>query len=303
MGSYGELIREIRLSKGLTQKEVYTGIISKSYAIGFEKGKHEITLSLFEEILSRIMVSLDEFFFIYREFSSTEDDNFWIELVAELHKNDVVGLQKLLDKITAKRDDRTELRKAILQTRIQIINHYLRTNVYDESVVSNEYKEIIHDYLWKIQTWTLEEIRIFANSVAFFEEEVQIHFYQIMLKSYEKYRYYDRGRMMYCQLFAGMIDELIIQNKMDSANQVLKKLKEASETNSSYNTAFYRIVCNYYQGLIWMKEGEIKKGYQQTKRALQMWRELHYETIADLYLLLLNEFVEKENIKVEDEVF
>ncbi|EDN8098979.1 helix-turn-helix domain-containing protein, partial [Listeria monocytogenes] len=51
MGSYGELIREIRLSKGLTQKEVYTGIISRSYAIGFEKGKHEITLSLFEEIL------------------------------------------------------------------------------------------------------------------------------------------------------------------------------------------------------------------------------------------------------------
>lgn len=47
-------------------------------------------------------------------------------------------------------------------------------------------KKIIHDYLWKMQTWTLEEVRIFANSVAFFEEEVQIHFYQIMLKAYEK---------------------------------------------------------------------------------------------------------------------
>lgn len=68
MGSYGELIREIRLSKGLTQKEVYTGIISRSYAIGFEKGKHEITLSLFEEILKRIMVPLDEFFFISETF-------------------------------------------------------------------------------------------------------------------------------------------------------------------------------------------------------------------------------------------
>ncbi|EBH4249791.1 helix-turn-helix domain-containing protein [Listeria monocytogenes] len=300
MGSYGELIREIRLSKGLTQKEVYTGIISRSYAIGFEKGKHEITLSLFEEILARIMVSLDEFFFIYREFSSTEDDSFWIELVAELHKNDVSGLERLLDKISAKRDDRTELRKAILQIRIQIINHYLRTNVYDESVASKEYTKIIHDYLWKIQSWTLEEIRIFANSISFFEEEVQIHFYQIMLKSYEKYRYYDRGRLMYCHLFAGMIDELIIQNKLEAAKQVWEKLKEASETNSSYNTAFYRIVCNYYQGLIWMKEGEVEKGYRQAKRALQTWRELHYETIADLYFLLLKGFLEKENIQVED---
>ncbi|EAE1629878.1 Rgg/GadR/MutR family transcriptional regulator, partial [Listeria monocytogenes] len=200
MGSYGELIREIRLSKGLTQKEVYTGIISRSYAIGFEKGKHEITLSLFEEILKRIMVSLDEFFFIYREFSSTEDDSFWIDFAELSGVNDVVGMQALLDKITLERTEQTEVRKAILHTRIQTINHYLRTNVFDESNISDEYKKIIHDYLWKMQTWTLEEVRIFANGISFFEEEVQIHFYQIMLKSYEKYRYYDRGRLLFCHL-------------------------------------------------------------------------------------------------------
>ncbi|EAF4423245.1 Rgg/GadR/MutR family transcriptional regulator, partial [Listeria monocytogenes] len=139
MGSYGELIREIRLSKGLTQKEVYTGIISRSYAIGFEKGKHEITLSLFEEILKRIMVPLDEFFFIYRNFSSTEDDSFWIDFVELSGKNDVVGMQTLLDKITLERTEQTEVRKAILHTRIQTINHYLRTNVFDESNISDEY--------------------------------------------------------------------------------------------------------------------------------------------------------------------
>ncbi|EMK1472788.1 Rgg family transcriptional regulator, partial [Listeria monocytogenes] len=247
-----------------------------------------------------IMVPLDEFFFIYRNFSSTEDDSFWIDFVELSGKNDVVGMQTLLDKITLERTEQTEVRKAILHTRIQTINHYLRTNVFDESNISDEYKKIIHDYLWKMQTWTLEEIRIFANSISFFEEEVQIHFYQIMLKSYEKYRYYDRGRLMYCHLFAGMIDELIIQNKLEAAKQVWEKLKEASETNSSYNTAFYRIVCNYYQALIWMKEGEVEKGYRQAKRALQTWRELHYETIADLYFLLLKGFLEKENIQVED---
>lgn len=34
---YGETIRQIRLKKGFTQKEVYGTIISKSYAIEFEK--------------------------------------------------------------------------------------------------------------------------------------------------------------------------------------------------------------------------------------------------------------------------
>ncbi|EDN9990431.1 transcriptional regulator, partial [Listeria monocytogenes] len=43
MISYGELIRQIRQSKKISQKEVYTGIISKSYAIEFEKGTHAIS--------------------------------------------------------------------------------------------------------------------------------------------------------------------------------------------------------------------------------------------------------------------
>ncbi len=246
------------------------------------------------------MVPLDEFFFIYRDFSSTEDDSFWIDFVELSGKNDVVGMQALLDKITLERTEQSEVRKAILHTRIQTINHYLRTNVFDESNISDEYKKIIHDYLWKMQTWTLEEVRIFSNSISFFEEEVQIHFYQIMLKSYEKYRYYDRGRLLFCHLFANLTDELIIQNKINYANLVLEKLKEASETSGSFNSAFYRIVANYYQGAIWMKEGEVEKGYHQAKRAIQTWKELHYEAIADLYSVVLKQFLEKENIKVED---
>lgn len=121
-----------------------------------------------------------------------------------------------------------------------------------------------------------------------------------MLKSYEKYRYYDRGRLLFCHLFANLTDELIIQNKINYANLVLEKLKEASETSGSFNSAFYRIVANYYQGAIWMKEGKVEKGYHQAKRAIQTWKELHYGAIADLYSVVLKQFLEKENIQVED---
>ncbi|RKC38125.1 hypothetical protein AF788_02410 [Listeria monocytogenes] len=49
-----------------------------------------------------------------------------------------------------------------------------------------------------------------------------------------------------------------------------------------------------------MKEGEVEKGYHQAKRAIQTWKELHYEAIADLYSVVLKQFLEKENIQVED---
>lgn len=61
MKTHGEVIREIRTNKGVSQKAVYSDIISKSYAIEFEKGTHEISLRLFEQILERLMISIDEF--------------------------------------------------------------------------------------------------------------------------------------------------------------------------------------------------------------------------------------------------
>ncbi|WP_088268138.1 helix-turn-helix domain-containing protein [Enterococcus wangshanyuanii] len=51
MKEYGLVIREIRLSKGISQKELYNNLISKSYAIEFEKGRHDLSLELLEQVL------------------------------------------------------------------------------------------------------------------------------------------------------------------------------------------------------------------------------------------------------------
>ncbi|EAC8225613.1 Rgg/GadR/MutR family transcriptional regulator [Listeria monocytogenes] len=300
MESYGELIRELRLSKGLTQKEVYTGIISRSYAIKFEKGENEITLSLFEEILGRVMVSLDEFFFIYRGYSSGEEDDFWHKFASYANENDVNSLQQLYHEIGLQNGKRTDLRKAVIRARIRVINNFVQYNTYDVSIVSKEDKEIIHDYLWNVQSWTLEEIRIFANSVAYFEEEVQIQFFQLVVKSSERYLFYDRGRLQFCGLFTNVTEELILHNKLKQAEQVLAKLVETATKDANYNCFLFRVLSKYYQGLIWMKEDRITEGYQQAQKAIQTLEDVWYEKIAELYRVILKQFIEKENIKIAD---
>ncbi|EDO1218693.1 helix-turn-helix domain-containing protein [Listeria monocytogenes] len=301
MESYGELIRELRLSKGLTQKEVYTGIISRSYAIKFEKGEHEITLSLFEEILGQIMVSLDEFFYIYRGYSSGEAEDFWNKVFTYINENDVTNLQQLYHEIGVQNGKRTDLRKAVIRSRIQVINNFVQYNTYDVAVVSKEDKATIHDYLWSVQSWTLEEIRIFANSVAYLEEEVQIQFFQLVVKASERYLFYDRGRLQFCILFTNVTEELILHNKLKQAEQVLAKLIEtATKDADNYNCCIFRIIAKFYQGLIWMKEDRITEGYQQAQKVIQTLEDAWYEIIAELYSVILNQFIEKENIKIDD---
>ncbi|MGX7202786.1 hypothetical protein ACWOD8_10930 [Enterococcus plantarum] len=47
--------------------------MTKSYAIEFEQGKHDISLFLFMQILDRLMVDSDEFFYIHNEYQLREE--------------------------------------------------------------------------------------------------------------------------------------------------------------------------------------------------------------------------------------
>ena len=73
---HGEVVRKIRLSKGLTQKEVYLGIVSKSYAIEFEKGNHSISATLLLDILERLSLDMDEFLYISQDYRLNEQADY-----------------------------------------------------------------------------------------------------------------------------------------------------------------------------------------------------------------------------------
>ncbi len=56
MKNYGSTVRQIRLSKGFSHKEIYTGILSKSFAIDFEKGLYDIKFNLMLKIHPDIII-------------------------------------------------------------------------------------------------------------------------------------------------------------------------------------------------------------------------------------------------------
>ena len=126
MNNYGIVLRDIRISKGLSQKEIYSGIISKSYASAFEKGNHDISLILFEKILVRVNVSLDEFFFIYRGFSLTSIESFWFNYETSVNNNDLKNLYLLYEKFSKRSGELENVQTALLRSRIQLIEQLLK---------------------------------------------------------------------------------------------------------------------------------------------------------------------------------
>ncbi|MFD1420906.1 helix-turn-helix domain-containing protein [Lactiplantibacillus songbeiensis] len=68
MEDLGTTIRQIRLNKGFSQKEIYTGIMSHSFAVRFEQGGHDISATKLFAILDNLAISVDEFRFIQQQY-------------------------------------------------------------------------------------------------------------------------------------------------------------------------------------------------------------------------------------------
>ncbi len=55
MKAYGPLIKKIRMAKHYTQKEVYSGVASRSFYAKFEAGEYAIEALKFKRILENMI--------------------------------------------------------------------------------------------------------------------------------------------------------------------------------------------------------------------------------------------------------
>ncbi|ECQ8343783.1 Rgg family transcriptional regulator [Listeria monocytogenes] len=295
MIGYGKTVRDIRSSKGIHQKDLYDNIISKSFAIEFEKGKHDITLSLFEKILKRMNMDLDEFFYIHRELSKSAKKNHLCMNQERGNIYDLENLELLYSELSKHDGELVEVWKAFVRSRIKMVEHLLKYHEFTVDVITAKDKCTIQKYLFSIDTWTLEELKICANSIYFFEEDLQIQFLNQVIKAIQPYKNYDRARRVLCTLLINTIEVFISRGQLSSASKLLILLDSLCIYNES---AFYRNISNFLKGLLKMQSNQIKEGYVQAKKAIQLMNDLHFEEIAYLYEILLDQFIQLEGIDI-----
>ena len=59
MKKNGPTFYSIRKDKGISQKEVYMGVVSRSFYQKFEKGEYTTSTETFEKLLERINLTYD----------------------------------------------------------------------------------------------------------------------------------------------------------------------------------------------------------------------------------------------------
>ena len=260
--THGELIRQVRLDKGLTQKNVYAGIISKSFAIKFEKGKHNVAAPLLLEILDRISMDIDEFLFVHRNYHLTDQSAYTVRYAKHSNSHNLSELRRMLSEFITQSDSSpiSKVRVAEVRSRIRLIEHLTDTGDYDPSVILPKDRQTIVDYLTNLHTWTLQEIQLFANNLELITPELQLVFFRTLSKSLNQYADYDRGRDIYCGLLLNLIHETIQTNELSYTAQLLDQLEAFS---TEYKEVYYRITAKFFRGILAIKRGQTHEGLRK----------------------------------------
>jgi len=222
--SYGELIRKIRLEKGFSQKEIYYDIVTKSYAIEFEKGNHDLSFKLLLKVLDRLMINLEEFFFIFN-YDNKQTKTNWEKFELASNSNDLRLLKQLYEEVASSQKSSDRVFRAMINMRYKVMVHFKETGMVDNRQATVSDIQIVADYLESIQTWTLQEIQLYSNTMGFFKPEQQILFFDNALKKIGMYRLYPPGETIYAKLFINSCGNFIGQGNFTYARKAVAQLQ------------------------------------------------------------------------------
>ena len=280
MPSHGELLRELRIKKGMTQKQLYDSVMSKSYAIRFEQGKHEISFHLIQLLLERLGMEIDEFLYIHHGFKESLIEQFYDEYGLKGNANDIDGLILLRSQYQDLPESyQNSLRIAELDARIEQLTHFNQYGVFSKEAIAEDTRQTILDYLDRIETWTIGELRFLANTLDFIDYERKVEYFRSILPSLDRYKQFKRGRTIIYTLLINEIHELIMTNELDMAQVLLLQLDDFTQ---GVEAMFYRNSHSFYTGLLLIAQGDVTTGTMYVERALMIYEVLGYPHQATL---------------------
>lgn len=238
MKSIGQTVKMIRQIKGFTQSEVYSGVMSRSFAHRFENGENDISATKLFQILDNLLISVEEFRFIQNNYRRSAEQ----ELNQQLQDAyDVHNLQEMGNIINENKNSHNLSFKSIAG-----IGQVLVETYQSKTFVITPAMESFWNQLFNSKAWTLREIRnanillpIAINShresliptiVKRFENNCQ----KYLTARGDPFHVSDELIGMYLTLLQTDLNT----EQFDSANQLVKKATKVNKLLLTWNGRF-----------------------------------------------------------------
>lgn len=236
---YGRTIRKIRKDKGLTLKEVYLGIVSKSFYIEFEKGNYNIEMSKFKKILDELALNFEEFIYIHQNYKTPNNKNLKDQISLAYSKWDLISLNGIYQEYK----DSQFIRERFLASKAYALIYITEDNAKHMSEVPLKELQI---YLSSLKEWTLEDIQDYIAISGAFDAATDKVLFQRALTSLQKYQYYetDTYNTLCINLFMGHIQKLLLNQQITEAEKSVRLMKEVIFENITLGLNIFIKCCD-----------------------------------------------------------
>ncbi|WP_206913071.1 hypothetical protein IGL98_000752 [Enterococcus sp. DIV0840] len=170
MKDYGTLLKKIRQEKGLSQKDIYEGIMTRQTYYLIETNANMPSFDKFLIILEKLFISVDEFLFLLDPESFPTENHLYHQLSQAVFKKDTESLSLLTERSKQLYTTTNNKKYAHLNLISQAM-FYLNS----EQITFNTIGPLkslmlpIKQYLIGIDKWYLYELKLLNNSLYCFE--------------------------------------------------------------------------------------------------------------------------------------
>ncbi|MDO4814229.1 MAG: helix-turn-helix domain-containing protein [Gemella sp.] len=220
----GKTLRYFRKSKNLSLEYVCQDILTVSFLSKVERDMSDISAKNLLLVLEKLGVDMLEFMHIYTLFQENADIDF-----VELHR-------LYTDKETEKIKHIFKTNKSLYgNKKLDKILLKILLSKIENSDVSRDDIDYIHDYLMSLNSWTYRDLYLYCHSLHLYEHKIMLNLSKIALKICT--RYYNNinyGFSILYMLLNNTILQCLINNDIKNADYFLQTLLERKINSRDY---------------------------------------------------------------------
>jgi Rgg/GadR/MutR family transcriptional activator len=272
----GEIIKKIRLDKGISPYNVYNGIMTKSSYWRFENEGAQTSFESVYQFLRRLNISFDEFmnelpginYLVFDELLQRQEKYF--------NSKNIEELTKLSNEFKNLYENTKSLRYKHFHATTEILICRIRKEKYKKKDV-----EPLQDYLMKCEMWTYYEIRLLVTIMFVFDYEVVPILFE---SAYSRIKDYSHIYHSWNEEIILLINfmSLCIQNKDDNNLRKLM-MRMNDEIVLSEKSTYNRILIKWAKAIIFAYFEKDEIYIKQANEAIEVFSYLEMEGAYNLY--------------------
>ena len=272
----GKIVKELRLSRGISLKEATGQEFSASMLSRFENGESDLTTLKLLTVLENIRTEPSEFFYLVRGFQPSAYTLLMTKIREAQDKNDVEYLWECY--YEARRTYKETGKASFLLNALMIKGSI---QLLDSSVAaSQEELDFLYDYLFSVDIWGEYELKVFTEIAVLLPLESYFRYCREMLN---KIDYFEEFFLIRNRIHTILLNGLFLaldKKDIHKANYFDKQLQirffEENETH-------LRIVYRFALGMLDYLTGHQEEGKVKMQEVVHILETLDCHNVATYY--------------------